>query len=112
MSTSTTWNSPGVTGVLDQLVVRHRRFHASLPGDRFLARWLTCDDTGLARKRGHDRLAAHLFADNLPMRRLLERLGYVTIDRPDGESMRAIVATGDTTSPSARGQAGAVSRAH
>jgi GNAT superfamily N-acetyltransferase len=181
VSTSTTRISPGVTGVLDQRVVRdgarltlrlaspadvdevrqlyerlsiedrHRRFHASLPGDRFLARWLTCDDAGLAlvaeahvpegrrevvaeggfrggdgqdpefaitvdpawrgglgtwllehlqglaRTRGHDRLAAHLFADNLPMRRLLERLGYVTIDRPDGESMRAIVATDDTT---------------
>lgn len=130
---------------------RHRRFHASLPSDRFLARWLTCDDTGLAIVaevevaegceqvvaeggfrggpgedpefaitvdavwrggmgawllehltglavvRGHNRLAAHLFDDHRTMRRLLERLGYATIDRPDRESMRAIVATDNTT---------------
>ncbi len=129
---------------------RHRRFHASVPGDRVLARWLTCDDTGmavvveadipgarreivaeagfrraddgeaefaitvdpcwrgglgiwvlehlqgLARERGFDHLAAHVFADNQPMRGLLERLGYATIDRPDRESMRALVGTDDT----------------
>lgn len=130
---------------------RHRRFHASAPSDRFLARWLTCDDLGLAlvvevqmpgsrhevvaeggfrgdggqdpefaitvdpswrggvgawllehlrrlaHVRGHDRLTAHLFVDNQAMRRLLERLGYATIDRPDRESMRTVVATDDTT---------------
>lgn len=152
---ATTADVAGVRRLYEGLTVedRHRRFHASVPTDRVLTRWLTVDDMGLALvvetdipggrqeiiaesgfrvddggqaefaitvdpawrgglgtwmlehlqrladHRGLDHLAAQLFVDNQPMRGLLERLGYATIDRPDHETMRVVVATIGTTPP-------------
>ena len=53
----------------------------------------------LAHERGHDHLVAELLDVNRPMRGLLAKLGYATIDHPDASITRVVVGTDGDTPP-------------